>query len=1160
MAAGGFGGAPLTTEDYFAECLEVALDHGGDDPRVRSRAAKDSAAWKQLVSEPEWKGLVLSVLNVATESASATMVTPGRPLTRGGRRGGMRSRRERKQTDELESPESLVTSTKSDAYRLTGLLLHRHRQGENWNTEWNRSITELRNMCSNNGVHPIWPRLGREFEEVLGELALLKAVESKTAALDLDWLRLARINPLNPSALAEFISPPIPTNLSARIASPLQELHDLLMRRADRTNPRWLAGKLNVVAGKEVLPERTGATGLIAAMLVAASGQNDEAIERFGELKEDAELCELAHDHVRLLRIHSGDVDVWDSCRKMTGDDGLASACRIAAWSTEPPADIDLSVEDIENGLAELMSADCRQMEMVGLRWRLVRAHCDTGNFSLAMVEMDELDIVEMTHVNICLGLLEFDESGTLLGRLNDSMDSLSTDSLLTIIQHQDSPDNLTLTASERLRTVDESLWLNESDELLRLFVSCAAIEPLATLLSMIDCSEQNHSLLVLLIHQLLPANAPADVLKWLENARTDAQHANDIEAQHPLLSELSRSLILQLDGSHVESTAVFERLDKKGLKAYKQCRYALSKGGRGHIGLKEFSDLSDSIHEANLDSLEKDLFEVVLAELRLGWAIHERESHDSERERQAELEIDDMIRNDGRHKLLGQVQRMVLEHGLASHALVEWNELHSSNSFWSELAIANVYEQGGERELAARSFGKAAVAASAVTLPENFDSDHLQLRSSLQKGALTNYAHASCWAEAVRILESIDKHVVNIKRVFDLYLRVSEAADKKKLERATEMVMDYAHNEVRDDAGDIDEKLLLEELHQLLSYPSELKLPEDPFRGRILVAINTIRSGHQRSQAGSETKFRRALQERDVPSVGELARQAADERGVENGLLVYERAMNSGRFSDTHTRQLTDMMKGLFSRHDSDIPIRRRMHLSRLKLKALVLMDTNLLIDALRDRLLQQAHTVGNPPSVESRLAFHRTLIYRMQQGRIDLTVPAAARNELRSFIGNETRTRALLGRKVSESRWEKMVEAGDIKHMAEQIITEYSNWHAPDEKQFNEKLQDRRGELLKFMSTSLSNVYLGIDEDKRIRGFDSKRTEIDGIEIYPECGDLDIMLLAAELVERADPVHGSVLVASRDSDFCIPGRALQERFGFGIVNNAQTLSRWVN
>ena len=1157
MTAGGFGGPQLSSENHFAECLEEVLDTGGDAARARGRAAKQSAAWRLLA--PEWRGLLIALLDAGEGGSSATIVTAGRPTARGGRRGGMRSRRGWKQAEQverLEPPKSLVSSTQTDAYRLTGLLLQRHRQGEDWNTEWNRSITELRAACTGTGVHPIWPRLGREFGEVLGELALLEAVEPETTALDPDWLRLARIDPLNPDALSEFISPPIPADLPARIASPLQELHSQMRKR---TKPRWLAGKLSRGAGKEVLAQRSGAAGLLAAMLAAASEQ-EEALERFIELGEELELSELAHDHALLLRIRAGDADVWDSCRGMTGDDGLSSACRMAAWSTEPPASIELSAEEIETGLAELMAADCEPDDMVGLRWRLVLAQRDAGEFASAMVEVIELDIVEALHVDICLSLLESDDTGTLLERLEDSMSRLPVDSLPTIIRHQGSPASLALAASEQLRAVDESLWSSVADELLGPLVACAAIGPLATLLSTMDRGGQQHPLLVLLVHQLLPADVPADILDWLESAHADAQQAHDIEGQHPLLSELSRSLILQLDGSHVESAAVFERLDKKGLKAYKQCRYALSEGGRGHIGLKEFSDLSHSIQNADLDLLEKHLFEVVLTELRLGWAIHERDSHGIERKRQAELVIDDLIRNDGRHKLLGQIHRMVLEHGLASPALVEWHEMHSSDSFWSALAKASMHEQEGEHELAARAFEKAASATSAVILPDNFDSD-LQLRSSLQKEALKNYAHAACWSEAVRLLESIDNLVANIKRVFDLFLRASEAADRGNLNPATQMVMEHARDEVRQNGDDIDVKLLLEELHQLLSYPSELKLPEDPFRGRVLVAINTIRSGHRRSPTSNESRFRRALQERDVPLVGELARQAADEQGVENGLLVYERAMNSSRFSDAHVRQLTDMMKGLFSRHDSEIPIRRRMHLSRLKLKALVLMDTNLLIDALRDRLLARAHTAEHPPSVESRLAFHHTLLYRMQQGRIDLTVPAAARNELRNFIGDETRTRALLGkRKVSESRWKEMVQAGDIEQMAEQLITEYSNWHTPAGEQFNQNVHDRRDELLEFMSTSLSNVYHGIDEDKRIRGFGgSKRTEIGGVEIYPERGDLDIMLLAAELVERADPAHGSVLVASRDSDFCIPGRALQERFGFGIVDNARSLSRWV-
>ena len=80
-------------------------------------------------------------------------------------------------------------------------------------------------------------------------------------------MRLARIDPLNPDALSEFISPPIPADLPARIASPLQELHSQMRKR---TKPRWLAGKLSRGAGKEVLAQRSGAAGLLAAMLAAA--------------------------------------------------------------------------------------------------------------------------------------------------------------------------------------------------------------------------------------------------------------------------------------------------------------------------------------------------------------------------------------------------------------------------------------------------------------------------------------------------------------------------------------------------------------------------------------------------------------------------------------------------------------------------------------------------------------------------------------------------------------------------------------------------------------------------------------------------------------------------------------------------------------------------
>jgi hypothetical protein len=71
--------------------------------------------------------------------------------------------------------------------------------------------------------------------------------------------------------------------------------------------------------------------------------------------------------------------------------------------------------------------------------------------------------------------------------------------------------------------------------------------------------------------------------------------------------------------------------------------------------------------------------------------------------------------------------------------------------------------------------------------------------------------------------------------------------------------------------------------------------------------------------------------------------------------------------------------------------------------------------------------------------------------------------------------------------------------------------------------------------------------------------RTEINGEVIYPERGDRDIMRDAAMLAETTHKGIGAVLVASRDSDFWIVRRSLEEVFGFGVVRTARELSQWV-
>ncbi len=69
---------------------------------------------------------------------------------------------------------------------------------------------------------------------------------------------------------------------------------------------------------------------------------------------------------------------------------------------------------------------------------------------------------------------------------------------------------------------------------------------------------------------------------------------------------------------------------------------------------------------------------------------------------------------------------------------------------------------------------------------------------------------------------------------------------------------------------------------------------------------------------------------------------------------------------------------------------------------------------------------------------------------------------------------------------------------------------------------------------------------------GDNPPRTEINGKSIYPEKGDRDIMCDAALLASLPLQEIGSILVATRDSDFRLVSRALEEKYGFGVVSES--------
>ena len=79
-----------------------------------------------------------------------------------------------------------------------------------------------------------------------------------------------------------------------------------------------------------------------------------------------------------------------------------------------------------------------------------------------------------------------------------------------------------------------------------------------------------------------------------------------------------------------------------------------------------------------------------------------------------------------------------------------------------------------------------------------------------------------------------------------------------------------------------------------------------------------------------------------------------------------------------------------------------------------------------------------------------------------------------------------------------------------------------------------------------------------KRMSG-EPMRTVIGKLDIYPETADQNLMYLATAMANRPLGEIGSILIATRDSDFTLVARGIEERFGFGVVANSRDLNSWL-
>tara|TARA_B100000700_G_C15055400_1_gene862537 strand:- start:2416 stop:5784 length:3369 start_codon:yes stop_codon:yes gene_type:complete len=1121
----------MLQENNLATCLKSGMK-GNLPPRARQSKVAKTAEWRAL--DKSWKSLLLIGLNeIQIPDEDENSSSPMMRSRRGSRRRGSRASAGPMQWLP-KAEEVLIDDGSPAAFRLAVLLIRKTLFSDDWDESWNEIVDDLREKASTKGVHPVWSKMA-EATPILAQFAVFPQAEITKQEDDKFEMNAARIDPSNTKSLVSSLSKFELISTDATIKMALQKA------KAQLKGKRGLRDISN-------LENLEGDASIISVLLHIHLG--NDASDSLKELSNsDSDLADAFTD---LIQLREGNANDWNKSRTHSGEDELSMAIKREAWKQMPPEASELSSEDIQEGLD--MAGTPQQRE--SLTWWKISALVREDSADEALELLTTQNIESDADMDILIPIVK-QLGEQAFSWLASQIDNLAEESLSEIVIDSEIGDTLRLAAARRMHDMDASLGIDASIDL---FTKGLDLTRLAEVLFVDEDRCIDHPYSTLLVVHLLPAKTKGWDFDMIRKARRNALSTVE-EAEVPsAFSPASRGLILMLDGAaQSDDHWVVDTLDKNGIKAFNNCKQALKDGGDGLADSKVLDTLVKSVGEADLGDVESRLFNAVIDTLRLNrasWLLQTGKSKGV-----VEL-LDGLLSGEvTAMPMMQAVRHLVLEYDIGLSNLVSWYQENDPQSPWHTLARAAVHVSNDDELNAARDYKRAGD-------HEDFDYEHKIL---LHRKALIHLAHAEQWSEAVSLLEQEPALKSALTKRFQLYLNVSHiASNKGNTDEATRLLTNFVKRtemvNQEDQFGKVEVvervKHSEEELDMLRNYPSSHSraLPREPFSGRVKAALNSLQRERRRNRHTFENRYAQAmLHDPSGEEIYQIAFEASSEKPLE-GLMLLERAQNSGKFGVLDIKRLSDAERRLFATYRHNLPIKQRAYLRHLALSPLVIPDTNILIDELQHRISEKLGISSEAAlDIVGKGRFHRILKHRAQEGVIQLWLPKIVQNELISIASDVERIRdRFTDTLVSESGLAEVLNEESLVAIAKEIISEFSTWkpldlHIEDEADD----EDIRADLKKFLLEH-SEVYDEITAMKRIHS-EPLRTVINKKDIYPEVADQTLMCLCAAMANRPLGELGSVLIATRDSDFALVARAIEERFGFGVIANSRNLNSWL-
>ena len=1118
-------------EQYLLDCISD-LQRAGDDAGRRKRAINKSDTWDLL--NKNWKALaVLAAEKTAPKAIDKESIeNKNNVINRGhknriGRRGGRQSRMGLE--DHLPTPQQAINSENPAAFKLSVLIAQKHKM-TTWDESFDEQMNILRLECSQ-GIHPVWSRLARE-APIFAEFERFDIVEEKTKIFDSkEWIEAANLDPNDIVGLRRWLSMEIPFVLSSAQALSLEKIRkDLAGKPRPFTWPQIMKGKLRGL-------ENEGA--LLESMLLLCANSN-EALGVLEKIKNHSEMKTVVSKQKKLFLLDSDNGDVIIDCVNQKGEDDLANAIRVKAWKKIELIDEEIPLEILLKGKEILENANENVPSI--LLWRISKGLFEKEEYVESIKIIEGLTINDDEELVFAIKVFSKSDSEKFERNILQSLGNAGEECVAFAMGCIDAPPNIQLEASKILSKKDS---IRYTDEILSVMTRTADIENLAEKMNEDSSLGLVYPFRALMVWHLMPAEAGVKKIDELISLRKQALFSLEKSEKDDVLSDVSISLISLLGGVPSNIDSIHKILDKGAIIVLNQVRKALSSDGSGVVKDSLISSLEESIDEIKLSTLDRRLFDALIDSLYVNSSAMQLQSGNSEKEENALLTLERLASKENNTiRTIRAITNLVKEHNIGIESLEKWYRVHDKESAEYQIIRASLQKKSGNRLNAARAYKE-----GALKIEDDYEESSLILRK-----AMIEYAHSETWQEAVDLLDRNPELETLLTQRFQLYLRTCADNNSGKTDIATRRLIRFVSEQEKakeDFDGDYN-KRRKEALELIQRYPDEHNLPDRNFKGRVKAALMTLEKSSGSRESDLERRFQLELHDmKDIFELTLLGEQIAEENPL-RGIRRFEEAIETGYFKGRQVERLRDTQRAVFVSQSANIPIKDRRTLKNLGLKSLILVDTNVLIHALKDDLLQE---ISNDDfgsfdwSVER--SFHMML--RRKGGKETfLSIPPAALSEFTNRTKNPKTVLKLFNDVyINREQWKKKITPEFLKKKVKQICKSFSTWPQED---YSKKLS--KIELEEFLLKH-ENIFQLVDDQKRKRAEEIPiRTELNGKEIYPERGDMEIMRDAASLASLPLQEIGSILVATRDSDFRLVSRALEEEYGFGVVSDAQQLN----